>query len=552
MRARLIPLAAAAFVLGCADVPTAPLLQPAGPSQLDYPPPPWAEVFGLISEDGTGTLSISPLMSRSGASATTHAAGATGTYVAWLLVAPGENAAWLRFTGGTGVTFSNGARIMKANGKVTGSGTVTFAGGGTYQLSAVTAFEANANCATTPWNYQGPICASFSAGDGSFGSSGSVWTGVLSNDLDGSAGSEGCAPDADFVVTTGAELSSALAAAGAGSTVAIDGVIEVPGSVVILGDDIRLTCATPGSGLISAIGSSSGALLQVSADGVRVDNLFLSSVPSDGVGGALHTVFAFQSLSPVERFRLSLNQIRCGSNGTCAFLVGAPGAVVSGNSVQSLGTASGIHVQGNGPIQTDNTIVERNDIVAPTVSGSPLFGAVRVRDGRNLFVRHNSSSGAWLNGIALSELDGAFIQDNSIRDSQERGILASTNPLSPVSVRNSIIRENRIEGPQAIGISLNRACWNRIENNEIRVAAGTLRARFEATTGANVYVGSPARVLDEGNFDCDGNGYTDPNTIAGKTGVSSSQPSAARIAPSSLSGYRLPPQYDGVKPPPLQ
>ena len=541
-----IALVATAFVLACADAPTTPLLQPDVPSfVLGRAPPPWALIEGEITTDGSGGILSRISLSRSvdGGALMSHGGSNTGVYRAWLLVTPGGRTSMLRFVeSGGNVTFSKGATISNVNGKVTGKGTMTL-GGHTYQLSSVTEFEANGECATTPWDTNGPSCASFSAGDESFSSEGSVWTGTLSNDGEGFDEVPGCAAAPNFVVTNGSQLSAALAAVTAGGTIAIDGIIAVSASVFVQTDDIRLTCKTPGSGLISSSGSTPFALLHVSGNGVQVDNLFLSSKPSDGFRGAFHTVFASKGPNPLERFRLRLNQIRCGNNGTCAFLIGAPGAVISENLFESLGTGSGIHVQGGGPLDnitvfTDNTVVERNNIVAPTISGSQLFGAIRVRDGRDLIVRYNSSSGIWRNGIALAELDAALIQDNFIRQALDNGILASTNPVAAVSLRSSIIRANRIDGPQAVGIRLNRACWNRVENNDVTVAPGKLRARFEATTGANVYVGSSASVLNEGNFDCDGDGDTDPNTISGSTGRSSSSVSATRIAAESVRSYR--------------
>lgn len=535
MRSPFIPLLAVAFIVACADVPTTPLLQPGDPN-FDNPPPPWALIEGILSTDGGSSLARFSRVAGGGAAGMSHSPeGTTARYRAWLLVTPGGQAALLRFTEGGTATFSKGAMITKVNGKVSGRGTMTV-GGHTYDLGAVTTFTANSECATTP--YDGPSCASFSSGDGSFRSQGSVWTGVLSKDAGGSASPSRCAATPDFVVTNLTELSAALAAVSAGGIIAIDGIIEVPGMVAVQANDIRLTCATAGSGLISSSGSVAFAVLHVSGDGVQVDNLFLSTVPSDGVGGADHPIFASKVGDPVERFRLSLNHIRCGNGGTCGFLVGAPGAVVSDNIVQSLGTASGIHVQVNGAIRTDNTIVERNHIVAPTISGSPLFGAIRVRDGSNLVVRHNSSSGAWRNGIALAELNGALIENNFIGDALDRGIIGSTNSPSPVSVRHSTIRANTISGPQAIGINLTRACWNSIENNDVIVAPGALRARFEVNTGANVYVGNSALVVDYGDFDCDGDTVKDPNTISGSSSASSSQASAARIAASSSQIHR--------------
>lgn len=529
MRSPLIPLVAVAFIVACADGVTTPL-QPGEPNFYDNPPPPWAEISGDILTDGGTSLSIAPLMSRSapGSPSATHVGGPIATYKGWLLVSPGGQASILRFAeGGTNVTFSKGARIMKVNGKVSGAGTMTV-GGHSYNLSLVDEFDANGACATAAFDYDGPPCASFSAEDGSFGSQGAVWTGVLSNDIDQSPTRPGCTTNADYVVTNQTELSAALAAVGAGGTIAIDGLIEVSSAVVIEADDIRLTCATPGSGLVNSSGSALFAVLQVFGGGVQVDNLFLSSVPSAGIGGASHPVYA----SSADRLRLIFNQIQCGDGGTCAFLVGVPGAVVSDNTVQSFGTSSGIHVQGAGTIFnitifTDYTTVERNVIVALTASGSPLFGAIRVRDGTHLVVRNNSTSGPWRNGIALAELNGAVIENNSIQDAQDRGIIGSTNSPSPVSVRNSIIRANTIAGPQAIGINLTRACWNRVEANDISVASGMLRAKFEMNTGANVYIGNSALVVDEGNFDCDGDADTDPNTIMASSTVSLSPPNAS-------------------------
>src|SRR5687768_15565260 len=81
-----------------------------------------------------------------------------------------------------------------------------------------------------------------------------------------------CVSSPDYVVSNQAALSAALAAAAPGSTVAIDGVIEVTGFVSIQGNGIRLTCATPGSGLITRTGTFSPQLLQVTGNDVQVDN----------------------------------------------------------------------------------------------------------------------------------------------------------------------------------------------------------------------------------------------------------------------------------------
>ena len=185
MRSRYVPLAAMAFVVACADAPTAPLLQPdVANFALDgRAPPPWALIEGTLETDGSGELTASfSRIASDGAATMSHDGSGVATYRAWLLVTPGNQAQLLRFTeGGTNVTFSNGAMLSNVNGKVTGRGTM-IVDGHLYQLSAVTQFEANGDCATTPWDEDGPLCASFSAGDGSFSSEASVWTGILSND----------------------------------------------------------------------------------------------------------------------------------------------------------------------------------------------------------------------------------------------------------------------------------------------------------------------------------------------------------------------------------
>lgn len=183
MRPSSIALIVATFMLACADAPTSTLLEPQGASMsLGKAPPPWALIEGEVTTDGSGEIlaSVSFSLSGDGPAVMSHG-GSAATYRAWLLVTPGNHAALLRFTAGGTATFSNGAMISKVNGKVSGRGTMTV-GGHTYELSAVTEFDANGECATTPWDTDGPFCASFSAGDGSFRSEASVWTGILSND----------------------------------------------------------------------------------------------------------------------------------------------------------------------------------------------------------------------------------------------------------------------------------------------------------------------------------------------------------------------------------
>ena len=183
MRTPLIALAAAAFMLACADAPSAPLLQPeAANFNLGKAPPPWALIEGEVTTDGSGTALASVSFSRvaaDGGATMSHSAPGVATFRAWLLITPGNQAALLRFTEGGTATFSNGAMLSNVNGKVSGRGTMTV-DGHVYQLSAVDDFTANRDCMNAPG--AGPSCVTFDDDEGSFSSSASVWTGTLSND----------------------------------------------------------------------------------------------------------------------------------------------------------------------------------------------------------------------------------------------------------------------------------------------------------------------------------------------------------------------------------
>ena len=183
MRSTYVALVAAAFMIGCADAPSAPSLEPGAANLfLGKAPPPWALIEGEVTTSGDGSLQsrVSFSIAGDGGALMSHGDD-VATYRAWLLVTPGNQVKLLRFTEGGSATFSNGAMLSNVNGKISGRGTMTV-DGHTYQLSAVTEFEANGECAATAWDYDGPICAEFSAGDGSFSSEASVWTGTLSSD----------------------------------------------------------------------------------------------------------------------------------------------------------------------------------------------------------------------------------------------------------------------------------------------------------------------------------------------------------------------------------
>lgn len=174
MQTRLLVFALAALTMACSDAPTAALLQPVEArfgEWEDDPPPPW------ITNAGDGAT-------ESGAF----------SYTGNFLVNPPGNVAWLNFTGGVNVKFSQGARLLSVNGNVSGVGTMTV-GGTTYKLSSVESFEYDATCTTN----RAVSCASFS-GDG-FSSSQSFWTGEVANDGRNGKGKPGDGDDDEGCIT---------------------------------------------------------------------------------------------------------------------------------------------------------------------------------------------------------------------------------------------------------------------------------------------------------------------------------------------------------------
>jgi len=84
-------------------------------------------------------------------------------------------------------------------------------------------------------------------------------------------------------------------------------------------------------------------------------------------------------------------------------------------------------------------------------------------------------------------------------------------------MRDNTFRNNEVAGAGTAGILAQWACRNTFIGNSLEGNGRDPSVIFEATTGANVLVllGNKNLVIDNGNFDCDGDGVADPNTIAG-------------------------------------
>jgi len=336
-----------------------------------------------------------------------------------------------------------------------------------------------------------------------------------------------CPANPTVTVSDEASLRAAIAAARPGDVIAVSSTIEVTADDTIATDGVTLTCATPGSGLV-ATGFDVVDMVTVTAPGVVVDGLVLDgSQAGDSPYLALND--GVNALAQDVRF--TNNTVTCARFGECAFIVGGTGAVVTDNQFQATDPFSGIHMQGNGPdptvrfpIRIDGARVQRNTIIAITPSLGPRFGAIRVFDADNVMITDNVVSGPWRNGFSPFRLANSQILRNQITGSVVDGIrTSSAGGGAPGLVVRTVFSSNRVTGAGRAGVFAQRACANQFASNDLRGNAADLGLLLDDSTGANVVAGvQNAVVIDNGAFDCDGDGRIDPNIITG--GVSHHQP----------------------------
>ncbi len=347
------------------------------------------------------------------------------------------------------------------------------------------------------------------------------------------ASAASCPANPTAVVTDEATLRAALAAARPGDVIAVSGTIELTTGDTIATDGVTLTCATPGSGLVAAPIDSTGFqvtdLVTVTARGVVLDNLVL-----DGSNASDSPLFAVNDgeTAFAQDVRFTHNNVTCARFGSCVFIAGGTGAVVSDNSFEATDAFTGIHLQANGPdltvpvfpIRIDGARIERNTIVALTPSLSSRFGAIRPFDADHLTIADNVISGPWRNGVSPARLANTQIQGNQIEGAVVDGIRTSSfGGAFPGLVARNVFTSNRVTGAGRAGIFATRACSNQFASNDLRGNAGDLGLLLTDTTGANVVAGvANAVVVDDGAFDCDADSRTDPNIITG--GVTHHQP----------------------------
>jgi len=80
---------------------------------------------------------------------------------------------------------------------------------------------------------------------------------------------------------------------------------------------------------------------------------------------------------------------------------------------------------------------------------------------------------------------------------------------------DSELRNNIISLTGGPGMIMNSACRDVLTGNNFQ-GAGDVGLVLGSETGANTYVGNPSIVVDNGSFDCDGDGNIDPNVLTGQ------------------------------------
>ena len=346
-----------------------------------------------------------------------------------------------------------------------------------------------------------------------------------------------CPGNPTFTVSDEAGLRAAIQAAQPGDVIAIQGMVGIAANVFIGTPNVTLTCATPGSGLF-ALSTSVGFLIvvNVGGSGVVVDRLVLDGSGTGTLGdpfsnGGPYTAQDFFGPGlPVPNVRFSNNTVSCGP-GFCAFFAGTSGAVIINNTFTSGGSlTTGVHVQ-LGVDFIDNVRIQGNTIAATAPSTFFRFGGIRVIGARNVVVADNVVTGPWFNSISVAFLTKSQITMNRFEGAAVRGILLG-NPrrFAPpiISEQDNVFSNNLATGAGSLatdashaGLFVAQACSNVFLGNNLQGNVGNVGAIFAATTGANTLVGDGTIVIDNGAFDCDGDGVNDPNIITGAGAVRS-------------------------------
>jgi hypothetical protein len=338
-------------------------------------------------------------------------------------------------------------------------------------------------------------------------------------------GIKSCPIQATVVVTDEMELVAAVESAAPGDVIGIDGIIELTNRIRIYTDEVTLTCATPGSGLAPGPGMVGNNILLPYARAVRIDRLVLGG----GINRIIYAAYYGDDVFMSDALEVTNNWMHCEGGLNCIFMKGVKNAVISGNYIEVMDGASGIHIERT-PIYdedgnflfaypTDGTRIENNTIVAlgpmEVKGGRTWMAGIRPRDGTGMVIANNTVLGPWLNSIATAELIEGLIQGNQLEGAQFYGIALSANAYTGFSAVGNVIRGNRIDSGELGQIRARYACDNQFQGNSVATVDPSVGVLFDLETGANFWLGNNKTVTDLGDYDCDGDGNADPNFIAG-------------------------------------
>jgi hypothetical protein len=358
----------------------------------------------------------------------------------------------------------------------------------------------------------------------------------------GSGGNAVCPIPADIVVTNEAGLLAALSAANPGDVIGLDGLIEVAVEVNVSTENVTLTCATPGSGLVAGpgigwplltVGPPAAGPPPAGSDGITIDHLVLDATNIDPPWGRQVVIRSSRDM------RFSNNVVICGpARGPCVKFSHTPGALITGNTVAVAATdpvvkigghTRGIQVQG----VRDGVRVERNRVFLTSpraVFGIRIAGGPSYPETERVTVAHNVVEGNF--SVFLSLVGGfqkSTFADNHLNgprcpDSHsgfgapcDHGVLVQ-GVFGPFN--GNVIRNNVVRGPFLTGVALvSGACGNTLVGNNLQLSGDAVGVVFDPQAGANTLVGNKNVVVDNGDFDCDGDAVADPNIITGSGAV---------------------------------
>ena len=327
-----------------------------------------------------------------------------------------------------------------------------------------------------------------------------------------------CPATPTVTVSDEAGLRTAIATAAPGAVIAIQGMIGLTQDDTIRTAGVTVTCATPGSGLFAVAGSGVQDLLIAAAKRDVVDRLVLDASQA---GDSPLAGFNDGTTFFAESIRFTNNSGTCAPGGECVFISGGLGAVVTDNHFEAPGSFSGIQLQVD-VAGVDGARIERNTLVATAPSIGLRQGGIRPAGAAGVVIADNVVIGPWRNGLSAARLAHSSVPGNQFRGAVRNGIRLSDVGaafLAGIPVSDNVFTNNRITASGEAGIFAHLACRNAFVGNNLQGNAGDVGAVFPDSAGANTLAGNGTIVVDDGAFDCDGDGLNDPNVITGAGAV---------------------------------